>query len=430
MKRFFPLIIFLIGTGCVYFNTYYNARKYFYEAERTYKKTQRVTPKERKAYEKVIEKCSKILEFYPDSRYVDDALYLMAISYLRLGDRRKAKRKFEELFTFYPKSEYISRAKIEYARLLIESGNPEEARNMLKKAYSKTSAEEAALLLARSLALENKCDRALEELRPLIKKRITETRKIEILYLAAKCSYRTGDFQSAISYLDRLQKFVLPDSVKVNSLELLGDVYLEMDSLDRALEVYRSIDLPPGDKRRSRINYRIARILLKKGEVQEAIKELKTVYNGDRGGKYGQLAAFTLGVEYEKMDSIKKAIKWYKNASSSRADPEISIRARKKFRAYESIQKYSEDSTDVRLKLAEIYLLELNNPSKALELYRSVVDSSRNDDQLKRALYGLVYIYSGPVENPDSARKYYEILKERFGKSLFVKRAESLLKSD
>ncbi len=431
MKRFIPVVILLLATGCVYFNTFYNAKKYFNEAEKNYQKTQRITPKERKAYQKVIEKCSKILEFYPDSKYVDDALYLMAISYLRIGDRTKAKRKFEELFTFYPKSEYVPRAKIEYARLLIESGNPEEARNMLKMASSKTSLEEAALLLARSLALENKCDRALEELRPLINKnKLPENKKIEVLFLAAKCSYKTGDYTTAIRYLDRLQKFVLPDSIKVGSLELLGDIYLDMDSLDKALKVYKSIDLPPKDKRRPRINYRIATIFLKKGEVESALKELKKVYNDDRGGKFGQLAAFTLAEEYEKMDSLEKAIKWYKNASSSAANPEISAKARKKYMAYESIQKYSKDSTDVRLKLAELYLLELNNPKKALEYYISVVDSSFNDDQLKRALYGLVYIYSQVMENPDSAEKYYNILKERFRESLFVKRAESLIKSD
>ncbi len=431
MKRYIPVFIFLFTTSCVYFNTFYNAKKYFNEAERNYQKTQRISPKERKAYQKVIEKCSKILEFYPDSKYVDDALYLMAISYLRIGDKAKAKRKFEELFTFYPNSEYVPRAKIEYARLLIESGNPEEARNMLKMASTKASVEEAALLLARSLALEDKCDRALQELKPLINKsKLPDNKKIEVYYLAAKCSFKTGEYSKAIEFLDKLQKFVLPDSVKVSSLELLGDIYLAMDSLDKALKVYKSIDLPPRDKRRAKIDYRIATIMLKKGETQSALKELKNVYNEDRAGKFGQLAAYTLAEEYEKLDSLNAAINWYKNASSIRANPEISAKARKKYKAYESIQKYSRDSTDVRLKLAEIYLLELNKPQKALSIYKSVVDSSLNDDQLKRALYGVIYIYSQVLKDPDSTQKYYNLLKERFRESLFVKRAESLIKSD
>ena len=425
-----PLLFIFFLSSCAYFNTFYNAKKYFNEAEKEYAKTHRITPKERREYEKVIEKCSKILEFYPDSKYVDDALYLMAISYLRIGNRHKARRKFEELFKFFPNSKYVPKAKVEYARLLIESGKPEVAREMLKQS-SKTTLEEATLLLARSLALEGKCDKALVELTPLLnRKKLSEDKRIDALLLAAKCSYKTKKYQDAIKYLKDLQKFVLSDSIKVESQVLLGDVYFQMDSLDRAKEILEKIDLPPHDRRKPGIEYRIAKILMKKGERSDAIKRFEQVYKENKYGKYGQLSAYIIANEYEQMDSIKKAIEWFKKASNSRVNLEIADISRQKYIAYTDIEKYKKDTTDVRLKIAELYLFEINKPEKAVKIYKSVIDSAPSQDDLKRALYGLVYIYTEIFHNPDSSNKYFTILKQKFENSIYVKQAEDLIKGD
>lgn len=428
--KIIPLIAIFLCTGCAYFNTFYNAKKYFNEAEREYAKAHRITPKERREYEKVIEKCSKILEFYPNSKYVDDALYLMAISYLRIGNRHKARRKFEELFKFFPNSKYVPKAKVEYARLLIESGKPEAAREMLKQS-SNTTLEEATLLLAQSLALEGKCDKALEELKPLLRrKKLSENRKIDALMLAARCSYKTKNYQDAIKYLKKLQKFVLADSLKVESQVLLGNVYFQINSLDRAKDILQGIDLPPRDRRKPGIEFRIAQILLKKGETDKALKMFEQVYKENRNGKYGQLSAYIIAKEYEQMDSIKKAIDWYKKASNSRVNLEIADISRQKYIAYTDIEKYQKDTTDVRLKIAELFLFEIGQPEKSVKIYKSVVDSASSEDDLKRALYGLIYIYTEVFHNPDSSGKYYRILKEKFDDSIYVKRAESLIRGD
>jgi len=103
VRRLISLISILL-LSCAYFNTFYNAKTYFNAAEREYKKEGKLTPKIRQNYNKVIEKCSKILEFYPRSKYVDDAVFLTALSYKRLGERVKAEKKFKELFEFFPES--------------------------------------------------------------------------------------------------------------------------------------------------------------------------------------------------------------------------------------------------------------------------------------------------------------------------------------
>ena len=73
----------MLFCSCAYFNTYYNAKKYYKEARKASEKntTKRITQKEVKNYELTIEKCKAVVRKFPDSRYVDYSLLLMAISY-------------------------------------------------------------------------------------------------------------------------------------------------------------------------------------------------------------------------------------------------------------------------------------------------------------------------------------------------------------
>ena len=59
-------------------------------------------------YGEVIEKCGKVIRDYPDSKWVDDAIFLMGQSLVRQGEYDKGIRKFIELTTNYPESEYVS----------------------------------------------------------------------------------------------------------------------------------------------------------------------------------------------------------------------------------------------------------------------------------------------------------------------------------
>ena len=58
----------------------------------------------------MIEKCGKVIRDYPDSKWVDDAIFLMGQSLVRQGEYDKGIRKFIELTTNYPESKYVSRS--------------------------------------------------------------------------------------------------------------------------------------------------------------------------------------------------------------------------------------------------------------------------------------------------------------------------------
>jgi TolA-binding protein len=138
---FLFLVIFMLDSGCVYYNNFFQAKKKFNEAEKSQKEnverqsqaqiptpatpggqrqqgapSQKTEPagqtgplvnmQEQTLYRDAIDKANKVLLYHPTSKWVDDALWLMGKSYFNMGDYLLADRRFKELVTNHPKSKF------------------------------------------------------------------------------------------------------------------------------------------------------------------------------------------------------------------------------------------------------------------------------------------------------------------------------------
>jgi tetratricopeptide (TPR) repeat protein len=125
-----------------YFNTYYNAQKTFGEVEdqvwnqpelkqagagRNLLAQFNIPQDAKTKFASVIEKCSKLLEYHPDSKLVDDALMMIGKSYFYQSDYQQAERKFNELISGYPESGYVLEAKLLLAYSYFKEGNKTSA---------------------------------------------------------------------------------------------------------------------------------------------------------------------------------------------------------------------------------------------------------------------------------------------------------------
>ena len=97
----------LLASGCAYFNTFYNAKAEFKRADDERKQGGSGAA----GFQKSIEKSQLLMRYYPDSKYVDDALFLMGMARFHRGEYVQARAAFEDLFDRFPKSEYIERAR-------------------------------------------------------------------------------------------------------------------------------------------------------------------------------------------------------------------------------------------------------------------------------------------------------------------------------
>ncbi len=171
LKRAFLLAFLLVcGSGCAYYNTFYNVKKDFRAAERQTKRSAQGPVQEPQGgqpnrpgqpsqgnvpvqqYQQVIQSCGKLLEFYPKSRWVDDALMVMGVSYYRLQEFSRAERKFTELVTIFPKSKHVESATIWRAKSLVAQNMLEDAERILRREENTLTSPDARAGASRTLA--------------------------------------------------------------------------------------------------------------------------------------------------------------------------------------------------------------------------------------------------------------------------------------
>lgn len=134
-----------------YFNTYYNAKSAYKQGEEsvynyynnpknqypTLDKLREVSYNEvpsdaRMKFESVVEKGSKILNYYNKSVLVDDAILLMGKAYFYNLEYTRAERKFLELLSQYPKSDLVTETKLWCSKAFLKNRREEDAKLFLK----------------------------------------------------------------------------------------------------------------------------------------------------------------------------------------------------------------------------------------------------------------------------------------------------------
>ncbi|RME25097.1 MAG: hypothetical protein D6800_07955, partial [Candidatus Zixiibacteriota bacterium] len=145
-------VLALAGTGgCgVYFNTFFNAKKAFNAAEKARKSQHgRNTRAGTGQYNRAIEKALKVIEQHPHSKYYDDALYLLGVSYYYTGQYGQSERRLRELVIDYPNSKFVRKAQLYLAQAKLHLGDVEEAmkhfETIFSGDYDKSYKAEAAL---------------------------------------------------------------------------------------------------------------------------------------------------------------------------------------------------------------------------------------------------------------------------------------------
>lgn len=290
--------IAILISGCAYFNTFYNAKRKFSEAENDNRN--RPTPAQSQSpaqpqspgspprggiqrdvrspekYRKVIETCSKLLEFYPKSRWVDDALYLMGVSYYRLGELDRADRKFTELVTIFPKSEHVAEAILFHARSLGEQGKRDEAITLLTNglAKAKSGHDRAAMhfqlgVLYRDLKRWNDAAGQFEacfQLRP------ARSLAVDAWYQYGLCRYSQGENDMARDAFSRVVQSAADWEQTYQASVYLARTEMRLQHFEQAETILRK--LAPNlrySTHAEEIPLELADLTLESGRTDEAI---------------------------------------------------------------------------------------------------------------------------------------------------------------
>ncbi len=426
----FAFVIFtLYLSGCAYFNTFYNAKQYFNQAEEEYRSRGKVTSASNALYRKVIEKSSKIIELYPESKYVDDAIYLMGVSYFRMQEYKRAERKFQELLTYFPESPYAKEAHLWLARIYIHSGDYDLARKELRGINS----EEAQLLTIRSFVEEGRYKDAVREGEAFLKHHRRSKHAAEVYSYLAEAYARLGNYQLAREYLKLYGEKANLDEAGVQELRYrLGQLYYQSGDYDSAITVLQECEFNQRDTLKPRVELLLGMCYEAKGDTAKAVSVYNYVVDSLSMPSPARIeASYRLARIYEAQDSSELALKQYQRTSRLRGASPYRDEANRRYHALMTVTNMAKDtsSTDTSstrmFKLAETYLFDLRKPAEAESIYSKLAVSRAGTAMGAKALYALVYLRLNFLHDTVGAAEAFAKLSTWYPSSVYAEEAAS-----
>lgn len=306
-KTIFAIFVFsiLFGMDCAYFNTFYNAKKYYHRGLEEYKKSQTEklgtttsTPSSRIGgstyFQRAVEKALKLLEYYPKSRYVDDALLLLGNAYYYQGEYLSALRRYEELLEKFPQSEFRFQAEMGRVRCHVALREWDLAEEILSKIVSG----------------------------PLSKKE-----KGEAYFYRGKLFENQKDFASAAEAFENALEWA-EESLQIEAALALGASCDSIRAYDRAVKAFRQVlKLDPTPEIRLEAQIRLAEALKYLGEYAEAIRLLENLLGEEKNKSRAPEMRLELGDCLARKGDIEGAILTYQDVIQANSNTEHSAKA-------------------------------------------------------------------------------------------------------
>jgi len=285
-KPFFTaLIVMVMGLqSCAYYNTFYNAEEYYAEAQKLTRENQseNVSTQEINLYSKSIEKSKKLLQGYPDSKYRDDAQFLIARSYYYKGDFSLAKRYFEDLARNYSSSPHTDEVPLWIGRCLLEVGDLEMARHeasrIVKRKTSRSLQSDALLLMGEIAIRQDSLALAENYLEQVIDRSPDGFTKAQAQFQVGKMRENQLDYQGALTAYQAVARYRPSESLKVEAIIRQTNMLKALDRDADAIEMIQ--DMLVSDKFvdiRGQLEVELAKLYLVMDEVDLAEEKLKTI---------------------------------------------------------------------------------------------------------------------------------------------------------
>ncbi len=303
----FLLVLIFLFSGCAYYNTFYNAKQYYNQASKERKerlRTQivelspeererlkqqgqynaldntRPTGKEMQNYQRAIEKASKVLEFYPDSRWVDDALVLLGKCFYYRRDYTYAERKFLELLDNFPNSDFVAETRLLLAKTYVGLEEYDEAQNRLRR-------------IVQSEDLPQKV-------------------REEASYELGSLYYEKGNYELAASEYQVSANEADDKLIRAMSMYRLGECLIQLENYEKAPEVFsRAVDLSPNEDFKSQATYKLGEAQSLKGQYQEAIDTFSDLLSKEVNAKRIPMIKLQLAENLRKKGQLIEAVDWY-----------------------------------------------------------------------------------------------------------------------
>ena len=358
-KLFFYFLFLILFTGCgiwqnftTYFNLYYNASTLYDKSEEQillqkkelFSTESPVIPASVNTdLQKVIEKCSNILQFSYETAYVDEALMILGKSFYYQKNYLKSRRKFEELISSQPESEYILEAKLWIGKCEMRLKNYPEGLAALSE-VRRTASEEGEDEILQDAFIEeivyrktiNDIPGAIQSANELLEQSDNDEIKAEVWYEVGNLNLQVNNLQEAVTAYKNVFDYSPKYELEVDSKLKLGKALRDIGEAEEALSLFE--DMNSEDKyaeKYSDIELEIGKTHSVLGNYNEAINKLIYVDTTYKNSTNSGAAKFELAKIYEKgFNRLDSAAIYYQKASASTLPKEYIDQAKEKNRLF------------------------------------------------------------------------------------------------
>ena len=262
-----PLLIFLSGCSVwenftTYFNLYYNADELYTKLEKQILDQKKdlfsiepptIPPAANADVQKLIEKCSNILQFSPNSSYVDDALMMLGKSFYYQKNYLKSQQKFKELIASQPNSQYVLESRLWIGKCDMRLRNFSDGLVVLRE--------------VRAIAIEEDEEGIMEE--AFIE---------EIVYRKT-----IGDIPTAILTANEFLEVSDNDEINGELWYEVGNLNMEIDDIENAVIAYENVfEYSPGYDLEVTAKIKLGRALRESGKPEEALSIFTDMRSEDK----------------------------------------------------------------------------------------------------------------------------------------------------
>jgi len=452
IARLFPIMVSLLFFSCAYFNTFYNAEKYFKEANkmRLEKSGQSIPLRAIDNYGKTIQKCKIVLSDFPESRYVNDAILLMAKAQFYRSEYDEA---ISNLKIIYNKGniEQIAEAKYWSAVCKWKKGKTQTAINELKEIIKASSDKNIKAQCHLSLAdIFNEIDRNddflfhLEEGAKII---IDRAEKGIVYNKLADIAFNNENYAIA----EAAYKEVIKNSLAKEKIE---DAHIQLLKISRILGDHRSAErkiksLLIDEKFKNikgDLEIELVQLYIAQDDIDNAIVRLESIIKEYERTKTSSEAYFLLGqlhlssiwkpdVAKEKFLLVKKEY----NRSEYGPISENKIKAIDGYnKSLEDLLIYESMKADTASKdtvVSDTIINKISKPSASYEellyhiadieafnfgrldtgivFFKKILENDSASKYYPKALFALSLLYED-IDDSVNSNKYQMILKSKF----------------
>ncbi len=443
--------ILAVASGCTYFNTFYFAKKYYAQAERSVRRSEsdKLPPDAAQKYDEAIKQCAKVLAHHAGSRWTDDAIYLMGASYYGKREFDTALKKFDELIANYPQSDLVPKAEFMSGLCHFERRNYE----MMQAAFERTlqrkpkfeRRDEILFTLGQAAKARRDWREAIRHYRELVRVFPGSERGQEAFLLIGDMYFDQGLVDSALIAYDELVRRAETEKAYREAVIKSSDTLVRLGRADAAI---RQLDkLLPDDTGSNRpaedwpasVRIHLAQAHNSRGEHDEALRLLREATTLYPGSSHAAEAQFQIGYTYEvHMDSLAAARKAYDQVSTMGSRSVFREQALLRAKDLQQLETLAEaggadsvagsDLAMASLKIAELQLFSQNRVEEARTKYREVVELYPGTPAAPRAAYALAWIRLHRVEGErDSALADFRRVVESYPASRAARGAVGLL---